>query len=144
MTRIPVTVDSIFTGNGGIVMYLFYFSLGLIVGITTLQLVLKYSKTKWKTQLEESARILRLVESSQDCVYFFDLKPEFKFRYVSPSIERMLVPGLVEKNYQNPFLPFEYIHPDDHDILYGKMYGTIDYSKPILQRWKDGEGDYKW
>jgi diguanylate cyclase (GGDEF)-like protein/PAS domain S-box-containing protein len=125
-------------------MYLFCFSSGLVVGIIALYLVLKYSKNKWKTQLEESARILQLVESSQDIVYFFDLKPEFKFRYVSPSIEQILGPGLVEKSHQNPLIPFDYIHPDDHDILHAKLHGTIDYSKPILQRWKDSEGNYKW
>jgi diguanylate cyclase (GGDEF)-like protein/PAS domain S-box-containing protein len=144
MAGITVSVNTIFTSSGGMAMYLFYFFLGLIVGIIILQLVQKFSIAKWKMQFEDNKRILQLVESSQDLVYFFELKPELKFRYVSPSIEKMLGPNLVEESYKNPLLPFDYIHPDDHDILYEKLHGTIDYSKPILQRWKDSEGNYKW
>jgi diguanylate cyclase (GGDEF)-like protein/PAS domain S-box-containing protein len=137
-------MNSISTGDGGITLYIVYFSLGIIMGMVISQLIQKYSKAKWKKQLEESNRILQLVESSQDIVYFFELKPEMKFKYVSPSIEKILGPNLVEKSYQNPLIPFDYIHPDDHAILHGKLHGTIDYNKPILQRWRDITGTYKW
>jgi uncharacterized membrane-anchored protein YhcB (DUF1043 family) len=59
MAGITVSVKTIFTSSGGMAMYLFYFFLGLIVGIIILQLVQKISKAKWKTQFEDNKRILQ-------------------------------------------------------------------------------------
>lgn len=139
-----VGVDRASNGDGGMAMYFFYFILGLIMGIVILQFIYKKAKVKWKKQLEDSEIIIQLVESSPDFVYFYELLPELKCRYVSPSIEKMLGPGLVKQSYQNPLIPFDLIHPDDHAILTSKLHGDIDYSKPILQRWKDNTGNYKW
>jgi diguanylate cyclase (GGDEF)-like protein len=82
------------------------------------------------------------VESSRDIVYYFEIKPGFKYRYLSPAIEKILSPNLVKESMENPYTAFERIHPDDYDILMKKVSGEIDYSKPIIQRWKNDEGNY--
>ncbi|WP_342599090.1 sensor domain-containing diguanylate cyclase [Psychrobacillus sp. FSL H8-0483] len=125
-------------------MGILYFSLGLIAGIVILQIYIKYEKVKWKTKFENEKRIFQLVESSKDLIYYYEVKPKYKFRYTSPSIEQMLGEGLVEKGYQNPYLIFELIHPDDYDVLFRKINGDGDYSKPFIQRWSDDKGQYKW
>lgn len=64
-------------------------------------------KEKW----ENEKRIYNLVESSRDVIYFYELKPERKFKYLSPSIEALLGAGLVTKCYENPDIIFSLIHP---------------------------------
>jgi len=126
-------------------MELIYFCLGLIVGAVIIQIIyIKYEKAKWMTKFENEERIFKLVESSKDLIYYYEVKPEYKFRYISPSIKQMLGEGLVEKGYQNPYYVFEHIHPDDYNLLYRKVNGYGDYSKPIIQRWRDDKGEYKW
>nr|WP_255726834.1 sensor domain-containing diguanylate cyclase [Sporosarcina sp. ACRSM] len=88
--------------------------------------------------------MLELVDSSKDVIYHYQLKPRPKYFYVSPSIENLLGPGLLKASYQNPQISFNYIHPEDRELLVKKMEGKVDFSKPILQRWKDQTGNYKW
>jgi diguanylate cyclase (GGDEF)-like protein/PAS domain S-box-containing protein len=125
-------------------MNILVFMLGLLTGIFILLLYIQSTKAKSIRNIESENHVIELFEGSMDLIYHYQLKPEQKFTYVSSSIETMLGPGLVDKSYQNPLIPFDFIHPDDHDTLVGKLNGTIDYSKPILQRWRDHTGNYKW
>lgn len=52
--------------------------------------------------------------------------------------------GVIKRSYENPILPFELIHPDDADILEKKVSGEWDYDKPVIQRWKNDQGEYIW
>ena len=88
--------------------------------------------------------LMDLADSSKDVIYHFQFKPEPKYLYISPSIEELLGPGLLEACYQNPLVGYDYIHPEDMALLLKKLEGKIDYSKPILQRWRDHTGKYKW
>lgn len=125
-------------------MRLIYFLLGLMAGMVILQTYIKYEKAKWKTKLKNEERIFQLVEGSKDIVYYYQVKPELKCKYISPSIEKFLGYGIVEKSYNNPYIPFERIHPEDYEILSKKIYGDIDYSQTIIQRWRDEHGNYIW
>ncbi len=125
-------------------MGILYFVLGLLTGASILLLYIKSVKAKWVRKIGRNDRIFELVENSKDLIYHFQLKPENKYIYVSPSIEKMIGPGLVERCYQNPHIAFDYVHPEDHAILTSKMNETIDYSKPVLQRYRDHMGNYKW
>lgn len=116
---------------------------GLIVSIYHKKVSLK-SYRKTQNIKKNQKRILNLIERSKDIIYCYQLIPEQKFIYLSPSIEKFLGEGLVKLCYQNPNNPFELIHPDDVTLLYDKMYGTIDYDKPIIQRWKNMDGKYLW
>jgi diguanylate cyclase (GGDEF)-like protein len=50
----------------------------------------------------------------------------------------------LEEAYNDPSSPFERIHPDDFEILNEKIYIGIDYTKPVIQRWRNIEGDFLW
>jgi diguanylate cyclase (GGDEF)-like protein/PAS domain S-box-containing protein len=121
-----------------------YFCLGLVVGIIALPMYMKYEKAKWKVTVENEKRIFQLVESSKDIIYYYEIKPELKHRYISPSIEHFLGEGILEEAYKNPNLPFELVHPDDYEILSKKINGDLDYSQPVIQRWRDDKGNYRW
>src|SRR5690606_17391806 len=87
---------------------------------------------------------LQLVELSKDIIYYCEVKPEIKYRYVSPSVNKFMGPGIMEDSYKNPKITFERIHPDDYEILSKKISGDLDYSKPLIQRWKNEKGEYIW
>lgn len=125
-------------------MGLIYFCLGLVVGIIALLMYMKYEKAKRKTGFENEKRIFQLVESSKDIIYYYEIKPELRHRYISPSIEHFLGKGILEEAYKNPNLPLELVHPDDYEILLKKIKGDLDYNQPLIQRWKDDKGNYRW
>lgn len=110
----------------------------------TLQIYINYKKAKWKTKCENENRIFQLVERSKDIVYYFEVKPELKHRYTSPSVEYFLGEGILEELNNNPLTPYEIIHPDDYEIMSKKINDDIDFTKPIIQRLRDNHGNYKW
>jgi diguanylate cyclase (GGDEF)-like protein/PAS domain S-box-containing protein len=123
-------------------MELVYLYIGLLLGAVGLQFYKKFLKAKVKERWANEKRIYNLVESSKDIIYYYEVKPERKFKYLSPSIESELGEGLVSESYQNPNSPIELIHPDDHEVIINKLSGKLDYSKPIIQRWRDSQGKY--
>ncbi|MGM9949287.1 MAG: diguanylate cyclase domain-containing protein [Lysinibacillus sp.] len=125
-------------------MKMIYFSLGLLAGIIILLIYMKHEKAKRKTKFIDESIIFQLAERSKDILYYFEVKPEYRHKYISPSVEDFLGKGLLEKLEENPNIPFELIHPDDYDILAKKASGGIDYSKGIIQRLQDSEGNYRW
>ncbi|MFC5589020.1 diguanylate cyclase domain-containing protein [Sporosarcina soli] len=120
------------------------FALGVLTGMLIPQFFKGYLKVKSGCRLNRMSRMLELVDSSKDVIYHYQLKPRPKYLYVSPSIEDLLGPELLEASYQNPKISFNYIHPEDRTLLLKKMEGKVDFSKPILQRWRDHTGNYKW
>jgi len=114
-----------------------------LVGVMV-SLVGVYYLGKMKERLKIERRIYQLVENSKDIIYICDVEPDFKYHYLSPSIEQILGEGIVQESFENPYNVFERIHPDDFSVLYKKASGDIDYSKPIVQRWKDNQGEFRW
>ncbi|MCA1056557.1 sensor domain-containing diguanylate cyclase [Rossellomorea aquimaris] len=96
----------------------------------------------YRRKISNLEAIYQLVERSQDIIYHFEVKPDFGYKYLSPAIERVLGPNLMEESKTNPFLAFERVHPDDYPILLRKISGKLDYSKPIRLRWKNEQGTY--
>lgn len=121
-----------------------YFCLGLLVGVGILKMKWNPEKMKRTTKTENENRILQLVESSKDIIYYCELKPEIKHTYISPSFETFLGEGLLDQAYSNPNLAFELVHPDDYDILVKKVNGQLDFTQTFVQRWKDSQGNYRW
>lgn len=124
-------------------MSLVYFSFGIIVGILSIQIYVKFVKVKGK-KVDNEETIFQLVESSKDILYHYEVKPSSQFIYISPAIEKFLGKGIIEDSFKNSQLPFERIHPDDYENYCNKIYGKMDYSQPIIQRWKDDKGNYRW
>ena len=120
-----------------------YFVLGMIAGMIILLIYIKYEKMKWKNTFKHKNTIFQLVERSKDIIYYYELKPAYKHRYTSPSVENLLGKGTLDALENNPDTPFDIIHPDDYEIMYKKITGDIDYNKGIIQRLRDTEGNYK-
>ncbi|WP_169891246.1 sensor domain-containing diguanylate cyclase [Litchfieldia alkalitelluris] len=120
------------------------FSTGFIFAVFVLMIYISFERKNAREKFESEKRTYQLLESSKDVIYHYDILPEFKFRYISPSLDYILGKGIVEKGYINPYSCFENIHPDDYQTLFNKVQGTIDYSQPILQRWSNNQGEYIW
>ncbi|AOV09074.1 hypothetical protein BI350_03710 [Sporosarcina ureilytica] len=118
-------------------MYLF----GIAI-LFTIGLQLKKFWKRLKQRIDYLKTIEHLVENSKDIIYYCEVKPEFKYRYISPAIETLLSPTLIEDSMKNPRRAFEIIHPDDYHILVKKEAGELDFSKPIIQRWRNDDGEY--
>ena len=129
---------------GEFIMKILYFSLGLLAGITILLIYMKHEKAKRKTRSIDESIIFQLAERSKDILYYCEVKPEYRYRYISPSVEDFLGKGMLKKLDDNPNIPFEIVHPDDYEIITKKASGDIDYSKGIIQRLQDSEGNYRW
>ena len=98
-----------------------------------------------KKKEEERRLLTNLLENSKDLIYHYQLKPERKFLYLSPSAETFFGKGTAEKGYADPDSCFDSIHPDDLDVMRRKITGRIDFNKPIVHRWQSKEGGkYRW
>jgi diguanylate cyclase (GGDEF)-like protein/PAS domain S-box-containing protein len=117
---------------------------GVFIGVIFSEQLKKMVWKGFNERTENEKRIYQLVESSKDIIYYCDIEPQLKYRYLSPAIEEILRPNLVKESMKNAYTAFEIIHPDDYKTLENKISGNIDYNKPILQRWRDDKGNYKW
>lgn len=120
-------------------MNVLYFILGMVFIYGVYQLWQKIQQ-----RMNYLTTISNLVEYSKDIIYYLELKPVFKYRYLSPSINSILSPNIVEESMRNPYTAFERIHPEDLPILMKKTSGGLDYNQPIIQRWKNDAGEYIW
>ncbi|WP_312095859.1 sensor domain-containing diguanylate cyclase [Niallia sp.] len=125
-------------------MGIFYFFSGIVVGICFWKINDKRKYNNWKAKIEKEDIMFRLVESSKDIVYRYEVKPQMRHSYISPSADHILGDGMVKEIYRNPHVPLEIIHPEDYDIMFKKITGQIDYSKPLIQRMRCLDGTYKW
>lgn len=125
-------------------MEIIYFSCGFIFAIITWRIYVKTAKGQWNKRLVNKQTIFHLVEGSKDVIYHFAVKPELKFTYISPSLEKFLGDGAIEEAFEDSSAPFERIHPDDYETLCKKVRDELDYSQILIQRWKDNEGNYRW
>ena len=122
-----------------IIILIYFFGITIVF---TIGLQLNKFWRRLQRRLDYLKTIEHLVENSRDIIYYCEVKPVMKYRYISPAIEKLLSPTLIEDSMKNPRTAFELIHPDDHKILVKKEAGELDFSKPIIQRWKNDDGEY--
>ncbi|MFB7305060.1 MULTISPECIES: sensor domain-containing diguanylate cyclase [Bacillaceae] len=129
-------------------MSLVYFSSGFITAVLMAILGLPYLYKRWKKEkselIEKHNQFINVVENSNDFIYYYQVYPERQYKYLSPSAENIFGEGSIEYAYLNPDVCFTDVHPDDYEVLHKKIIGEIDYSKSIIQRWKDKDGKYRW
>lgn len=123
-------------------MKIVHISLALIGVMSSLVGLYYLVWIKIKERIKNERRIYKLVENSRDIIYICDIEPDMKYHYLSPAIEKILGENIVQESFDNPYNVFERIHPDDFPVLYKKITGDLDYSKPIVQRWKDNQGKF--
>jgi diguanylate cyclase (GGDEF)-like protein/PAS domain S-box-containing protein len=116
----------------------------IILGIAVLLFVGNKAWLNIRQRLNYLTTISNLVEHSKDISYYCELKPELKYRFLSPAINCILGPDVVEESMNNPYTAFERIHPDDLPVLLKKVNGELEYDTPIIQRWKNDSGKYIW
>ncbi|GLY11029.1 hypothetical protein Bbad01_22450 [Bacillus badius] len=125
-------------------MWSLYFLGGLAAGSLITGLLLQLNKKRQQIKAESEQTIFQLVESSKDVIYHFEVKPELRFKYISPSLDRVMGPGTIQKSFKDAYAPFEKVHPDDYEDLCKKITGELDYNQILIQRWKDHTGAYRW
>lgn len=111
-----------------------------MIAVTLLHI--RWHKQK-KELMQKHNQFVHVLENSKDFIYYFQVYPQKKYEYLSPSAEFFFGEGSIERAFKNPEVPFSDIHSDDYDILLKKVNGEADYSKSIIQRWKDKDGVYR-
>lgn len=112
-------------------------------------IVLIFLFNRWKSEASKVTgdyeRLIKIVENTKDIIYYYQIKPERQFKYLSPSGERLYGKGAIELAYENPNACYAAIHPDDYNVLHKKIIGEVDYNKCIIQRWKNkDDGKFRW
>ncbi|AJD89785.1 histidine kinase [Jeotgalibacillus malaysiensis] len=127
------------------VLQIIIITVGIVVCIVGLNLwhYLKLKK-QYQKLTDQHRQFIHLVETPNDFMYYADVYPVVKFKYLSPSAENFFGKGSNDHAYLSPEVAFQDIHPDDQALLLKKITGDIDYSQPIIQRWKDQNGNYRW
>ena len=97
----------------------------------------------------EEAEFTRLLESSGNVVFKYQLHPERAFLYVSDNVETLFGYS-VEEHFKNPDLPLQCIHEEDmiglKSFAMGKSGSTEGHSspiKPIALRWRRKDGQLR-
>ena len=98
---------------------------------------------KYVQREKRNDEFTKIFENSKDLIYKFQIIPEFKFIYISPSVKDILGYN-VEEYYSNPLFPFQLIHPEDTEIQQSKIDKKSDFSKTFSVRFKHKEGYYVW
>ncbi|MDT0172935.1 sensor domain-containing diguanylate cyclase [Exiguobacterium sp. BRG2] len=80
----------------------------------------------------------------KDIFYVFEVHPEYRFQYISPSLDDHIGKGVAAASYMDPDQCFARIHPEDIEVLMSKISGDCDYDQPFRQRWRTNDGTYVW
>lgn len=116
------------------------FGFGLLVGLILTLFIHKIRQSRKGMDVEFTHFGNRI----KDVIYIFEVRPVFRFRYISPSLDLYLGEGVVATNYDDPYDCFRRVHPDDYQLLVNKVSGNVDYEEAILQRWRTNDGRYLW
>lgn len=115
----------------------------LIAIIIFLLIALLYVLIKYKKKKEKEKFYKRLLGYSKDCIYYYQIYPETKFIYLSPSFREIF--GISEQCfYDDCELMFELVHPDDYEEFYVKTIGQADFNNKFISRFKHSNGTYIW
>lgn len=115
----------------------------LIVIIVCLVVALVFVLIRHKKDKEKERFYKRLLGYSKDCLYYYQIYPETKFIYLSPSFKEMF--GIDEQAFFDDCeLMYKLVHPDNHEEFYKKTTGQLDFSNKFVVRFKHSNGEYIW
>lgn len=99
---------------------------------------------KIREELKNSeARFRLLAENAHDLIYRLCLYPKRYFEYVSPAATS--ITGYTpEEHYNDPYLGFKIVHPDDRYILELISNEKISLEEPLTMRWIHKNGTIVW
>jgi diguanylate cyclase (GGDEF)-like protein/PAS domain S-box-containing protein len=124
--------------------FIYGFIITSFIWIVIIVIFYRVSKVQKEELVKKHNRFVHVVENSTDFIYYAQVYPEIKYKYLSPSAENFFGEGSIAGAYISAEVAFRDIHPEDYDILIRKIKGEVDYSKGIIQRWKDKDGKYRW
>ena len=105
----------------------------LLVVLIIVILLLNFKRSKLQQEVDSVIPMLEVVENLKDIMYYCELKPNLKYRYLSPVVDQFFGEGAMQEHIKNPSIIFrDLVHPDDRHILVKKINGELDYSKPIV------------
>lgn len=115
----------------------------LIIIIVFLIIILIFVLIKNKKNKEKEKFYKRLLGHSKDCLYYYQIYPEKKFIYLSPSFKEIF--GINEQSfYDDCDLMFELIHPEDFEEFSIKTMGHADFGNKFIGRFRHSNGEYIW
>lgn len=88
--------------------------------------------------LSAESQLHQVAERTSDLIYTYQVLPERKFTYVSPSC--LAITGFSQaEHYSDPDLGFKLVHPEDRHMLESLLAPELE-GRPIILRWlkKDG------
>ena len=89
------------------------------------------------------ARFRRLAENAPDLIYRYSFVPEWHFEYVSPAA-KAITGYTPEEHYADPFLIYNFVHPEDRHWLDMAARNQLDYGQPLLVRGVRKDGSLIW
>lgn len=116
---------------------------GIMIGIVC-TLLGRFMFQKMNRSSSVQPTIAAFGKHSKDIMYIFEVRPVYRFRYISPALDEHIGAGTVEASYADPSDCFDRIHPDDVEILMSKISGNCNYDEPFPQRWRTNDGIYIW
>lgn len=99
--------------------------------------------SKYKEIKNREKAYYKMLQNSKDIICRFEIIPEPKFTYLSPSVEDILG-YTVEEHMIDPMLVFNIIHPEDYETQISKINSNTDFSKMFQLRYKHKDGYYLW
>lgn len=120
-----------------------FFLAGLVTGVFLMVVGIRIRSGRVQARANK-LRTVEWIEGSKDIVYYLELEPVRRYRYVHAPLERLLEPEHQISGMDNPELVFLRIHPEDLGKLHQKMNGELDFEQPILYRIRDYRGQYVW
>lgn len=117
----------------------------VVVVFIIVSILLNLKRLRLQQQVDSIIPMLEAVENLKDILYYCEVKPSLKYRYLSPVVDQFFGEGAMHEHIKNPNLIFsDLVHPDDRHILVKKKNGELDYGKPIVTRLKNADGKYIW
>lgn len=88
-------------------------------------------------------RFRLLAENARDVVFRFDMLPQPRFTYMSPSCRRLF--GYEpEDYYADSDLGRKVVHPEDRPLLEAARRGAVPPDEPVVLRWIRKDGEVVW
>lgn len=92
--------------------------------------------------LESEARFRILAENARDMIYWYEVAPSRRCRYMNPASSRIL--GYAPEEFcADPDLPTKLVHPDDFPALMA-MAGLVDTARNMVFRCLHRDGRVVW
>jgi diguanylate cyclase (GGDEF)-like protein/PAS domain S-box-containing protein len=96
-----------------------------------------------ETAATDAAVLAELAEALADVLYQIQFAPEFRFEYVSPSVEKLL--GFsAEEHYADPLVSEQVADPQELAEFAGWLLGLPDGPVEFTKRWTAKDGDGVW